>query len=85
MLISLDTAAAQLGYSESGLRKLIRRKAIQFFQVSPHTAIKFKQEWLDEFVESKSTKPSQPLPPQPKPTTARPRVKPRFDPALLDL
>ena len=73
-LISLDTAATQLGYSVSGLRKLIRKKAIQFFQISPHAAIKFRQEWLDEFVEAKTIKPSRPLPPKPKPKKVRPAL-----------
>jgi excisionase family DNA binding protein len=66
MLISLSQAAELLGYSTSGLRKLVRRREIQYFQARPHSPIKFRREWLDEFVESGSTKPG-PVDPGPRP------------------
>jgi len=50
MLVSLNDAAKILNYSVSGLRKLVTRRAIKFYQRTPHAPIKFKREWLDEFV-----------------------------------
>lgn len=73
MLISLSEAAELLGYSTSGLRKLVARRAIQFFQARPHSPIKFRREWLDEFVEAGSIKPG-------APATAQKRRKPKRDP-----
>jgi len=66
MLIPLSEAAALLGYSTSGLRKLVRKRAIQFFQARPHSPIKFRREWLDEFIDANSTKPG-PVDPGPRP------------------
>jgi hypothetical protein len=65
-LLTLEEAAAQLGYSASGLRKIVNNTksgkcgaAIQFFQVG-RGPIKFRQEWLDEFVEANATIPMRP-------------------------
>jgi hypothetical protein len=59
MLISLSEAAEFLGYSTSGLRKLVRRHVIQFFQARAHSPIKFRREWLDEFIDAGSVKPGE--------------------------
>ncbi len=64
-MIPLAAAASQLYYSTSGLRKIVARTKsgrpgakIQFFQIgSGH--IKFRQEWLDEFVRSNSIGPDE--------------------------
>lgn len=69
-LLTLQEAADYLGYSESGIRKLIRRKAINYSK--PAGRYRFKPEWLDAFVQSgqlietakpsrSSVKPAQPL------------------------
>jgi hypothetical protein len=64
-LLSLEEAASQLNYSPSGLRKIVNRTKrgkpgpqIQFFQAG-HGPIKFRQEWIDEFVLSNSLEPGQ--------------------------
>lgn len=61
MLIPLSRAAKLLGYSTSGLRKLVSRRAIQYFQVQPHSPIKFKREWLDDFINAGSVEPGAPV------------------------
>lgn len=48
-VVSIDEAARVLGYSASGVRKLVRRRAIQFSQSRPHAPIKFRREWLEAF------------------------------------
>lgn len=53
-MLSLVEAAKLLGYSTSGLRKLCKNGLIRFFQVKPHSPLKFKREWIDEFIEQKS-------------------------------
>lgn len=88
MLISLSDAAQLLGYSTSGLRKLVRRRAIRFFQLRPHSPIKFRREWLDEFVAAHCAEPG-------APADVKKRQKPKagsivepafgFDPSLLNL
>lgn len=67
-LVDLKEAAAQLGYEPSGLYEIVKRtKAgktgaqIQFFQIGTGP-IKFKQEWLDEFVRANSIEPGQIVP-----------------------
>jgi hypothetical protein len=67
-LLTLEEAAAQLGYSASGLRKIVNSTkagksgaAIQFFQVG-RGPIKFRQEWLDEFIDANATIPMRPRP-----------------------
>ena len=74
-LISLESAARLLGYTPSGLRKIVRRTkqgkpgaTIQFVQVGKGP-IRFKREWLDEFVEANSVAPPQ-RPPTPNPRAA---------------
>jgi hypothetical protein len=67
-LLTLEEAAEQLGYSVSGLRKIVNSTkagkigpAIQFFQVG-RGPIKFRQEWIDEFVEANAVIPMRPRP-----------------------
>jgi hypothetical protein len=67
-LLTLEEAAAQLGYSASGLRKIVNSTkagkggaGILFFQVG-RGPIKFRQEWLDEFVEANAVVPIRPRP-----------------------
>ena len=67
-MMSLADAAANLGYHPSTLRKIVNRTKqgergpqIQFFQVGSGR-IKFKQEWLDDFVLANSVEPGQVVP-----------------------
>jgi hypothetical protein len=82
VLLDLTTAATLLGYSASGLRKLIRRGDIRYFQSRPHAPIKFRQAWLDEFVERGSA-PEEPVVRRRKPRL--PEGGGVIDPALLNL
>ena len=61
-LVSLEDAATMLGYTPSGLRKIINRTragkpgpTIQFFQVGKGP-IKFRPEWIDEFIAANTVK-----------------------------
>ena len=67
-LLTLEAAAKILGYSESGLRKIVSRTkagkpGIKFTQIG-NGPIKFKREWLDEFTVGNMESP-------------RPRAKPK--------
>jgi len=64
-MLNLREAAEQLGYKPSGLREIVDRTrkgkqgaTIQFFQVGKGP-IRFKQDWLDEFVAANSIAPGQ--------------------------
>jgi excisionase family DNA binding protein len=73
-LISMSQAAAYLDMTASGLRKIVRRGEIQYFQRG-RGRIKFRTEWLDEFVATHTHQPRhfilkvgrqrKPKPPQP--------------------
>jgi hypothetical protein len=69
-MLDLKQAAELLGYSTSGLRKLVRRGDVRVFQARPHAPLKFRPEWLDEFIEARSTTPSE------APAQQRRRAKP---------
>lgn len=61
-LISFEEAARILGMGERNLRKIIQRSreriqgrwtsgpTIRFFQTHPKAAIKFRHQWLDDFI-----------------------------------
>jgi hypothetical protein len=63
-LLSVKQGATRLGYSPSGMRKLIERSktrlqgypvkgpTIRFFQPSPGDEIKFRMEWLQDFIDA---------------------------------
>lgn len=78
-LLTLDEAASYLGYQVSGLRKVVNRKEITYFQ-NGNGPIKFKQEWLDQFIEKNTSTGPQ----NSAARIRRPKVEPRFgfDPAL---
>jgi hypothetical protein len=63
-MLSLRAASKLLGYTESGLRKLVDKKRIEYFQAKRWGPIKFKREWLDSFVAGHATA-------APRPATAR--------------
>jgi len=78
-LISLEDAAHLLNYSVPGLRKIVNRSrrklagepvagpTIQFFQPGPKAPIKFKSQWIDDFIQQNTCDPSQAVPPRPTP------------------
>lgn len=59
-MLNLAQAAAELNCSESGLRKIVRRREIQFFQRRKHAPLRFKPEWLAEYIDRHSTTPGEP-------------------------
>lgn len=79
-LLSLQEAAEYLGYKPAGLRKLVKRGSIRHLQVG-QGPIKFRREWLDEFVADVNATGE-----LPKAAKAPPvRIEPQFgfDPKLL--
>jgi len=70
-LLSLQEAARILGYTEKGLRKIVERSrarcngartrgaTIKFFQAARGSAIRFRPEWIEEFIEEHTLDPSQ--------------------------
>ena len=55
-LLSLREAATLLGYTPKGLRKIVSRKGIQVCQSRKWAPLKFKREWLDDFVDGHTTR-----------------------------
>lgn len=78
-LIGFEEAARILGMGERNLRKIIQRSReriegrwtsgpiIRFFQFQPKAAIKFRREWLEDFICEYTHDPNSPslLPPEP--------------------
>jgi len=86
-LLDLNEAAALLGYSVSGLRKLVSRREVRFFQARPHAPIKFRRAWLDDFIDSNSIEPGAPPVIAKRKKPKREPFESRFglDPSLLDI
>jgi hypothetical protein len=49
-LLSLGEAAQRLGMSASALRKEVERGGIRCFQIRAHGRLKFREQWLEEFI-----------------------------------
>ena len=47
----IKTVAKQLGMTISGLRKLVAKREIRYFQHGKHGRILFRPEWVEEFIE----------------------------------
>lgn len=72
-LIGLREAARMLGYTEKGLRKIVARSrarvagarthgpTIKFFQTAKGAAVRFRPEWIEEFINENTVDPSQPV------------------------
>jgi len=45
--LTIQQAADYIGYSVSGLRKLVKRGEVRFAQSKPSAPLKFRREWLD--------------------------------------
>lgn len=52
-LLNLRDAAAYLGYNSAGLRKIVKGRQIQFVQ-NGRGPIKFRRQWLDDFIATKA-------------------------------
>jgi excisionase family DNA binding protein len=50
-MMSLGEAAKQLGCTTSGVRKLVAKREIKYFQHGKKGRIKFLPEWIDEYIE----------------------------------
>jgi hypothetical protein len=71
-MLSLREAAALIGYTEKGLRKIVDRSkqngqstkgpTIEFFQTGKGGPIRFKREWVEAFIEASKTTPAARLP-----------------------
>ncbi len=63
--LTIEEAAPLVGCSVSGLRKIVDRKAIKYFQSVKGSPIMFRREWLDDYVERNTTSPPTPSRPNP--------------------
>lgn len=87
-MLTIAEAARILGISTSGLRKLVSRSAIRFAQSAKHAPIRFRREWLDEFIDGKAGNTAEVKGrKERKSKAARARVESQFgfDPGLLNL
>lgn len=82
-LLSLSDAARILGYKAAGLRKIVKRGEIQFVQ-NGSGPIKFRREWLDEYIEGNAKREGSNRSPAQKRTLPSIQIEPQFgfDPAL---
>ena len=49
-MLDIEEVAQQLGCTVSGVRKVVARGEIRYFQHGKRGRLKFKPEWVDEFV-----------------------------------
>ena len=77
-LLTLQQAADKLGYTEKGLRKIDKRGEIRITQAGPRCRIKFRPEWLNEFIDRQRPK----LQPE-REKRHKPPASHGFDPTLL--
>ena len=73
-LLSLEEAAAVLGYTVKGLRKIVDRSrsrahgartrgpTIKFFQTSRGAPVKFRPEWVEDFIDKHTINPERGAP-----------------------
>ena len=80
-VLSLREASRYLGMSESGLRKLVRRRAIRFSQAKKGAAIKFQRTWLDDYIAAKEERYAPP--PKRRGSSTRVPNKHGLDPNLV--
>jgi hypothetical protein len=84
-MFDLKGAAAYLGYQPEGVRKLVRQRLVTFSQ-NGRGPLRFRREWLDEFIASNIGGPKETLRLAAQPRRKAPRrSEPMhgFDPALL--
>jgi excisionase family DNA binding protein len=49
-MLDIEEVAQQLGCTVSGVRKVVARGEIRYFQHGKRGRLKFKPEWVDEFI-----------------------------------
>ena len=49
-MLDIEDVAQALGCTVSGVRKVVARGEIRYFQHGKRGRLKFKQEWVDEFI-----------------------------------
>jgi len=69
-LLGIREAAQMLGYTEKGLRKIVERSrakangartrgpTIRYFQTCKGAPVKFKREWIEEFIDEYTVDPA---------------------------
>jgi hypothetical protein len=94
-LWTLQEAAEALGYSVKGLRKIVDRSrararglrtrgpTIKFFQAGERSPIKFKSEWIEEFIAGNTVDPTPPAKKTKAPSRPPQKDCFAFDPALF--
>ena len=82
-MLHLKEAATYAGMTASGLRKLVHKKEIRYFQRKSHGPILFKTEWLEEHIDrhTHAAKHEQPPPVSPRRKKRQPKrqVEPTDD------
>jgi len=57
-MLDIEEVARELGCTVSGVRKVVARGEIRYFQHGKRGRLKFKPEWVDEFVAAHTHAPS---------------------------
>ena len=58
MMLDIEDVAQQLGCTVSGVRKIVARGEMRYFQHGKRGRLKFKQEWVDEFIAQHTVAPA---------------------------
>ena len=80
-LIPLATAADLLGYKPAGLRKVVKTGRIRHVQ-NGNGPIKFRREWIDEYIQANNPKGVERSPAKTKPKPPKSTI-PGFNPKLF--
>ena len=72
-MLDIEEVAQQLGCTVSGVRKVVARGEIRYFQHGKRGRLKFKPEWVEEFVCKHTVAPKDETPQK-----ARPKPKKRL-------
>ncbi len=71
-MLDIEEVAQQLGCTVSGVRKVVARGEIRYFQHGKRGRLKFKPEWVDEFIARHTVPPADE---QPRPAHKKPASK----------
>ena len=61
-MLDIEEVAQQLGCTVSGVRKVVARGEIRYFQHGKRGRLKFKPEWVDEFIARHTVAPAEEQP-----------------------
>lgn len=76
-MLGIEDAAEQLGCTVSGVRKIVARGEIRYFQHGKRGTLRFKPEWIEEFIAQHTHAPgNQPPPRMPARRAPKPRPSP---------